>query len=323
MEDKSKVIFGNPIDHETIEKGLRSQKKFLKKFGDDRQKEYHLAAVEVPSLKSLGVQNLVLAEQPFVFPKNAVVIGNIRMGFGHYRISMAMASCAKALGYTPYWLDLASFDATGSKMIRYQNDLYSKGSKISQKSHLFNDLVWEPINSEVFRALSYNSVDQANSELLIPLFHDIPKDTPYIATHVWPAQAAVHAGLTHVVNAVPDNWPMALHLSEGALHTVQTPSSYFGYRTLSGFNGKNALNPMSDKDIAYTGHYIDDELVANIESDCAKRLDRLQNNKPIRFLLTIGGAGAQGDDFAGLINTLIPYNKQNKAVLYLNIGDYR
>ena len=39
------------------------------------------------------------------------------MGFGHYRISIAMASCAKALGYTPVWLDLASFDQTGSKMI--------------------------------------------------------------------------------------------------------------------------------------------------------------------------------------------------------------
>jgi hypothetical protein len=61
--------------------------------------------------------------------KKAIIIGNIRMGFGHYRISMAMASCAKALGYTPYWLDLAGFDATGSKMIRYQNDLYSTGSQ--------------------------------------------------------------------------------------------------------------------------------------------------------------------------------------------------
>jgi hypothetical protein len=49
-----------------------------------------------------------------------------------------------------------------------------------------------------------------------------------VGTHVWPAQAAVHAGMTHVVNAIPDNWPMALHLSEGAIHTVQTPSAYLG-----------------------------------------------------------------------------------------------
>ena len=84
-----------------------------------------------------------------------------------------MASCAKALGYIPYWFDLASFDATGSKMIRAQNDLYSTGSKISQKSKLFNSLVWEPMNSEGFRKITYNSVDQKNAELLVPLFHAI------------------------------------------------------------------------------------------------------------------------------------------------------
>ena len=55
------------------------------------------------------------------------------MGFGHYRISIAMASAARALGYTPYWLDLAGFDATGSKMIREQNNMYSLASRISQR----------------------------------------------------------------------------------------------------------------------------------------------------------------------------------------------
>lgn len=326
MEDKSSVIFGNQIDKRTISKAVKQQKKFLKKFGDDRNTKYHLAAVDNPVLTPImGVKILVLSDNPLeTLPEKSIIIGNIRMGFGHYRISMAMASAAHKLGYTPLWLDLNSFPTTTcTKIISYQNDLYSMGSRLSQKYKLFNKLVWEPLNSEGFKKITYNAGDQKTAELMVPLFTDLPKDTPYIATHVWPSQAAVHAGMTHVVNAVPDNWPMALHLSEGALHTVQTPSSYFGYRTLSGFNGKNALNPMSDKDIAYTGHYIDDELVANIESDCAKRLDRLQNNKPIRFLLTIGGAGAQGDYFAGLINTLIPYIKQNKAVLYLNIGDYR
>ena len=198
MGSKSEIIFGNPIDKKMIAKGRRSQMKFRKKFGDDSKKIYHFAAESVPALASMGVQKLVLSDQPFVFPAKAVIIGNIRMGFGHYRISIAMASCAKALGYTPFWLDLASFDAMGSKMIRYQNKLYSTGSKISQKSPLFNRLVWEPMNSEGFRKLSYNSVDQANAELLVPLFRDIPKDIPYIATHVWPAQAAIHVTALNV-----------------------------------------------------------------------------------------------------------------------------
>jgi hypothetical protein len=47
MEDKSSVIFGNPIDKKTIKKGVKSKAKFIKKFGDDSAKEYHLAAEPV------------------------------------------------------------------------------------------------------------------------------------------------------------------------------------------------------------------------------------------------------------------------------------
>src|SRR5574344_2547433 len=321
MEDKSKVIFGNPIDSKTIRKGKRSKAKFLKKFGDDSAKEYHLTAESVPCLKGMGVQNLVLSDKPFAFPPKSVIIGNIRMGFGHYRISIAMASCARALGYKPFWFDLASFDATGSKMIRYQNDLYSTGSKISQKSRLFNKTVWEPMNSEGFRKITYNSVDQKNSELLVPLFHDFPKDIPYIATHVWPSQGAIHAGLTHVVNAIPDNWPMGLHLSEGAIHTVQTPFAYLGYKKLNGFS-KNKLKPMSEGSLFYTGNYVDHEIVSNLDSDTKKRLDRINNNKPLRLILTIGGAGAQYDIFKDIVNYLMPLIKTHKVELFINFGDY-
>ena len=42
----------------------------------------------------------------------------------------------------------------------------------------------------------------------------------------------------------------------------------------------------------------------------------------MRFLLTIGGAGAQKEKFAHIIKYLIPYIKKNKAVLYVNVGDY-
>ncbi len=139
-----------------------------------------------------------------------------------------MASAAHALGYKPYWMDLNSFrDTTCTKVIGAQNDLYSLGSRLSQKSRLFNKLVWEPLNYEGFRQLAYNAADQKNAELMAPVFRNIPKELPVIGTHVWPAQAALHAGMQYVVNAIPDNWPMALHLSEGAVHLVQTRQSYF------------------------------------------------------------------------------------------------
>lgn len=323
-------IFGNEIDNNIYKKALKTQKKFIKKFGDDRNTEYHLTLEEnavltppfgcqiIKTDKSSNSDNF--CER---LPSKSLIIGNIRMGFGHYRISMAMASAAKALGYTPLWLDLNSFpETTCTKIISYQNNLYSTGSRLSQKFTLFNKLFWEPLNYEGFKKLSYNAGDQKTAELMTPLFREIPKDTPFIATHVWPSQAAIHAGMQNVVNAIPDNWPMALHLSEGAIHTVQTYNTYWGYRTLHGFDGDKILKPMGDKDIIWTGHYIDHELVSNIEKDCEYRIARVKEGKPIRFLFTIGGAGAQGEFFAAIIKTLLPYVKQNKACIYLNCGDY-
>ena len=151
MLDKSSVIFGNNIDKKTIKKATSSKKKYIKKYGDDSNKDYKIAFKDIDTLDFINTSNIVFGESNESFSDKALIVGNIRMGFGHYRISIAMASCAKALGYKPYWLDLASFDATGSKMIREQNDMYSMASRISQKSRLFNKLVWEPLNSEGFK----------------------------------------------------------------------------------------------------------------------------------------------------------------------------
>lgn len=319
--DKTAIIFGNPIDNKTIKKASKSKQSYQKKYGDDSKANYQLGFEKIDSLSFLNCQNIVFKDHNEEFPKNGVIVGNIRMGFGHYRISIAMASCAKALGYEPLWLDLASFDATGSKMIRYQNKLYSLASRISQKSKLFNHFIWEPLNRDGFKALTYNAVDQKNSENLVPIFRYIPKDMPYIATHVWPSQAAIHANMKNVVNAIPDNWPMALHLSEGAIHTVQTPFAYLGYKTLNGFANK-PLKGIPENKLKMVGHYVDHELVANLEIDNQKRLARIDKKEPIRILMTVGGAGAGAELFIDMIKFLMPYVKKQTVSLLINFGDH-
>ena len=321
--DRSSVIYGNPMPKKVVKKAEKSKAKYIKKYGDDSKKEYRLAFQDIPTLDYIAAKNIVFTDkaESEKFDPKAVIVGNIRMGFGHYRISIAIASCAKALGYHPYWLDLASFDATGSKMIREQNAMYSLASRISQKSKLFNHFVWEPLNCEGFKKISYNAKDQKNSELLVPIYHDIPKDIPYVATHVWPAQAAVHAGMTHVVNAVPDNWPMGLHLAEGSLMTVQTQFAYSGYKTLRGFD-KKPLKGMSDDQIKTVGCYVDHELLVDLEKDNEARRDRLANGKPLRFLMTVGGAGAGFDQYLAMIKHLLPYVKEKKVALFINFGDH-
>lgn len=327
MLEKSKVIFGNEMSTKVYKSAQKSKAKYQKKFGDDSNANYPVALKENETLiNPLGVYDVLLQENgtaEFDHEKG-IIVGNIRMGFGHYRISMAMASAAKALGYTPYWMDLNSYkQTTCTKVISAQNDLYSLGSRISGKSKLFNKFVWEPMNYEGFRKLSYNAADQKNAELMAPVYKNVPKDIPVIATHVWPAQAAIHAGMKYVVNAIPDNWPMALHFAEGSTHTVQCHYAYQGYRILNGMQGKDVLKPMPAEDLVYTGHYIDHELVSNIEMDCAARKQRKADGKPMRFLLTIGGAGAQKEIFSAIIKNLIPAIKEKKAALYVNVGDYK
>lgn len=364
MTDRSREIFGNKMSVSVYKKAVRSKRKYVKRFGDDSGFSYPVKLADTPAIGDiLGVSEIRLGEgvpapgsgsspirsaeqdaagktsaeravdgktdaeksAPEGFDReNGIIVGNIRMGFGHYRISMAIASAANALGCKPYWMDLNSYPQTlCTQIISAQNDLYSLGSRISQKSRLFNRLVWEPMNYEGFRKLSYNASDQKNAELMAAVYRNVPKDIPVVATHVWPAQAALHAGMENVVNAIPDNWPMALHLAEGALHTVQTHYAFQGYRILNGMQGKDVLKPMPEDALTYTGHYIDHELVSNIEVDCAARKSRKENGESMRFLLTIGGAGAQKEIFAEIIRYLLPMIQKKKAVLYINVGDYK
>jgi hypothetical protein len=327
MQDKSKVIFGNVISDKDYKKACKTKEKNIKKYGDDSNVDYNIVIAKNDHIgDSLGVYDVLLkdGESKEAFDtEKGVIVGNIRMGFGHYRISMAMASAAKSMGYTPYWMDLNGYpQTTCTKVISAQNDLYSLGSRLS-KNKLFNKFIWEPANYEWFRKLSYNSSDQKNAELMATVYKNVPKEIPVIGTHAWPAQAAVHAGMKYVVNAIPDNWPMALHFAEGAVHAIQCKNAYMGYRICNGMAGDAVCKPMPNDSLVYTGHYIDHELVSNIETDCQARLDRKKNGKPMRFLLTIGGAGAQKEIFAAIIKYLLPEIKSNRAALYVNVGDYK
>ena len=154
MSDRAAVIFGNEIDKRTYAKACKAKAKNARKFKRDGSETCHLQIADVPVIgerfgaKLLAPAPAGAAAADFSKVENPVVVGNIRMGFGHYRISMAMASAAAALGYTPLWFDLMGFpDTTATRLISQQNDLYSLGSRLSQKIWLFNKLVWEPLNS--------------------------------------------------------------------------------------------------------------------------------------------------------------------------------
>jgi hypothetical protein len=327
MSDRSQLIFGNPIPEKIVRAAEKKKKSYAKKFGYDENSRYQFYASENPVIgPALGAK--IITMNPDGAPidsANGIIVGNIRMGFGHYRIAMAIASAARHLGRTPYWFDLSSFeDTAASKVIRHLNNLYSFGSRLSQRFSLFNRFYWEPLNYEGFKKLSFNAQDQKVAEIFGTVCRSLPSNMPFLGTHVWPAQGAVHAGMKNVVNIIPDNWPMGLHLAEGSLHLVQSQSAYMGYRMLREMDrSQKTLNPIPASDIEFAGHFVDHEIVANVEADCEKRLQRMRSGKPRRILLSVGGAGAQLDFFVGLVRAILPLVRSNKATLLLNFGDHR
>lgn len=322
-------IYDNKISNSVIKKANKQKKNFEKKYKFESSQIYNYKIEEIKVLKRyFNILRIKKSERENEIDKinnfKGLIVGNIRMGYGHYRISIAIASCAASLGYTPLWFDFLDFQGSpATNIIKKLNDLYSLGSRLSQKIPLFNNFFWEPLTAEGFKKLSYNYKDIKMTELFVDILNGIPKNIPFVGTHAWPSQAAVHAGFKKVINAIPDNWPLGLHLSEGAVHTVQTFSSLYGYSVLKNMDKKNKiLNPIPEKDIYYTGHYVDHELVNNIEIDIDKRKERINNNLRKRILFSIGGAGAQIEYNLKLILSLIDYIKKDKVTLFINCGDH-
>lgn len=320
-------IFGNPISKATQEKALKQREKFKKKFKYNPDADYPLTAMPNKVLGPfLGVQNLEMRPDGGEIDKSkGVIIGTIRMGYGHYRIAMAAASAAHSMGLTPYWMDLMSYtETTGGRIISHLNKLYSLGSRLSQRFSLFNKLYWEPLTAEGFKKLDYNASDREMCTLMAKIFRHVPDTIPVVGAHGWPSLAALSAGMKYVVNMIPDNWPLGLHLAEGALHAIQSPSAYLGYRTLKNMGRDGAvMKPMPSRDIRFTGHYVDHELASNADKDSALRIDRMHKKKPRRILIPIGGAGAQGQIIATVVEALAPLVKEERVVLYINSCDHR
>lgn len=257
-------------------------------------------------------------------PKKSLVIGTIRMGFGHWRIAIALASAAHKLGVKSYLLDLMSFSDTSiAKSIKFLEGYYNGFSRLSQKWKWFNEKIWEKVTSKTSLTLDSSLQQRALSEFFVPAFQKIPKEIPLVAAHPWVGHAAVLNGTKKVVSMIPDNLPLAFWLVEGSIHTIQSPSGYMGYRTLINMEKGPAIEKCIAKDdIIYAGHYIDYELKANIAKDCKARLDRIKAKRARRILLTMGGAGAQALKFADIAKYCHKYIDDKKATLLINMGDH-
>lgn len=343
IENGQFVVYGNKLKVSQSKAAIRWQKMLARKFKYDPNEKYELSVRENPFGGGIfGLKDIVRGPGEPFNPENAVVVSTIRMGFGHYRIAMAGVSCARAMGFQPYWLDLLAIPGITTDVINWCNTNYSRFSRLSQHNALFNKYIWECLTTGEatlpglnwllnqwivtwpWRFLKTEVKDYQMSELFRNLYEALPSDVPMLTSHMWNCMGAIAGGMTNVVDMMFDNWPMAFQLTEGAKHGVQSPSGYYGFRVMRGFDeaGK-ILNPTPPDALCYTGHHVDHEIVENIEADCEARLQRMRNNEPRRFLLTMGGAGAQRELFKAIIEHCIPLIEKGKVALFVNLGDHK
>ncbi len=151
--DKNKFsLYGNTITPSQDRKALKWQDMFIKQFDYDPDEHYDLTVKDNDYLgDALGIRDIVRdgGGEP-IDPETQVIISTIRMGFGHYRIAMAGASAARAMGFTPLWLDLLGIPGVTSDVINWWNTNYSKYSRVSQRSKLFNKYVWDAVSISIW-----------------------------------------------------------------------------------------------------------------------------------------------------------------------------
>lgn len=247
-----------------------------------------------------------------------LIVGTIRMGFGHHRIAYAACSWAleEAANYTTYFHDLLNIESEEADLIRSTDALYSKLSRIASNFGGPIEKLWgKAMLSGDGDALRISGLTAVH---LQPLFRDLPRDTPIVATHCYVALTAVAAGFTNVINLVIDNHAQWFVVVPGCLNLVQGPKNYQNFL-------KMGVQP---ENLQYAGHWIPRDLVVNIPTDCTRRINRVaagfgkEGFLPRRFLIPVGGAGAQRKFIVNLVRALGPYVATGKVQLFLNAGDH-
>jgi len=270
-----------------------------------------------------------------------LVIGTIRMGFGHHRIAYATCSWAMSVDSdtnstfltnaqqpsspsspqqrTTYFHDLLNIDSPEADLIKSTDAVYSKMSRLTSNIGGPVERLWgKAMLSGDGDALRISGLTAVH---LRPLFRDLPLSTPIIATHCYVALAAVAAGFTNVINLVIDNHAQWFVVVPGCLNLVQGPVNY-----------QNFLKMGVDVDsIQIAGHWIPRDVVQNIPKDCTRRIARANmgfgfgvegDTKPRGILIPVGGAGAQRKFIEKFIRAMKGLILEGRVQLFLNAGDH-
>ncbi|HVC09759.1 MAG TPA: hypothetical protein VNH15_07470 [Elusimicrobiota bacterium] len=246
---------------------------------------------------------------PLDFAESAVLVGTIRMGYGHYRMARAAATWAVRAKKT-FVHDPLSIDSPEAAIIKANERLYSAASRLSAAAGGPVESAWGAVTR------SGGPLSQSSSRMLARglrrLMDGLPKEWPVVAAHPWNAHLASACGFARIVNLVPDSYPQHFNFVPKTLNAAQNEESRQKLVALGAPAGETLA----------LGHWVPAELVENAPADCEARLARLRRKSPLRLLFSVGGAGAQGAYLEDLFARLAPRARRGRLRLIINAGDH-
>ncbi|MCB1141434.1 MAG: hypothetical protein H7A24_14905 [Leptospiraceae bacterium] len=243
--------------------------------------------------------------------EDGMIVGTVRMGYGHHRMAYSLYSWAMHMNQKPYLHDLLAFDCHEAVAIKDIDGFYSSMSRASSEMGGVIEWTWGQLMSQGNIGSLQFSLEFA--ERYVNLLHGIPSDLPYISTYPLNGQIAVAAKFKKVVHLIPDNFPQYYLLVPGALNLVQSPSAYMKFIEMG----------IPKESLAIAGHWVSHKIASNAIKHSEERSSRANRKAVKRILLAIGGAGAQKNYTLGLISSLEKRLKDEKLQLYINTGDHK
>ena len=191
-----------------------------------------------------------------------LIVSTVRMGYGHHRIALGVASYGSKFERESRLLDLLASPRDEAYAIKRLDELYSKMSRVSADLGGWVESLWGNVTTQA-------GVDSARLAYLMAtelsaLLDAIPRETPFISAYPINGHLAVQLGFKKVINLIFDNDPQHFLIVPGALNLVQTTSSYERLRLLG----------VPKDQVAVGGHWVARDLVDNAEHDNQLRVSR-------------------------------------------------
>lgn len=276
------------------------------RYGLNEVSDLKLRATAHPTVKGVGLVQNGDGERI----EDGILVGTVRMGYGHHRMAYSLYTAAVAQNKKTYLHDILAFDIRESQAIREIDGFYSQMSRSSAELGGVIEWLWGQLMSQGNISSLQFSVELA--ERYKNLLSGLSPQMPYISTYPLNGQIAVEAGFKRVVHLIPDNFPQFYLLVPGALNLVQSPASYMKFIEMG----------IPKDNLAIAGHWVSHKLASNAVQHSESRIKRDDAGLKRRFLLAIGGAGAQKNYTLKLLTGLKESLQKEKFSLWINTGDH-